>query len=80
MGEAFARRAGEMWNAQDAAGRAAMEGSIDFTAATEADVATLKERLAPVVQERIEQATAVGIDGQAAYDMLLSEIAKIEAE
>ncbi len=39
----------------------------------------LKERLAPIMQERIAQATAAGIDGQAAYDMLLAEIAKIEA-
>lgn len=80
MGEAFARRAGEMWNAQDAKARAAMEGSIAFTAASDADVQALRARLEPVVQERIEQVSATGIDGQAAYDRLLGEIANVEAE
>lgn len=79
LGEAFARRAGEMWNAADKAGRAAMEGKIEFVAANEAEIAVLKELLAPMMQDRITQATEAGIDGQAAYEMLLAEIAKIEA-
>jgi TRAP-type C4-dicarboxylate transport system substrate-binding protein len=79
IGEAFARRAGEMWNAADKAGLAAMDGKIEFVAADDAEIAALKERLAPIVQDRITQATEAGIDGQAAYEMLLAEIAKIEA-
>jgi TRAP-type C4-dicarboxylate transport system substrate-binding protein len=80
LGEAFARRAGEMWNAADAAGLAGMNGKIEIKAATEAEVAALKERLAPIVADRIAQVSAAGVDGQAAYDMLLAEIEKIEAE
>lgn len=79
LGEAFARRAGEMWNAADARGREQMDGKIALRAATPEEVAALKERLAPIVQDRIAQVSSTGIDGQAAYDMMLAEIAKIEA-
>jgi len=80
LGEAFARRAGEMWNAADAKGRAEMDGKITIKAASDEEVAALKTRLAPIVEERIAQITEAGVDGQAAYDMMLSEIAKIESE
>lgn len=79
LGEAFARRAGEMWNAADAQGRAEMKGKIAFKAATSEETAELHERLKPLVDQRIAEVTAAGIDGQVAYDMLLGEIANIEA-
>lgn len=79
IGEAFSRRAGEMWNRVDARGREAMAGKIAIEAASPEAVEALRARLAPVVQKRIEQASKAGIDGQAAYDMMKAEIAKIEA-
>jgi TRAP-type C4-dicarboxylate transport system substrate-binding protein len=80
LGEAFARRAGEMWNAADAAGLAAMEGNVNFKTATAEETVNLQQLLAPIVAESLAKVTATGVDGQAAYDMLLSEIAKVEAE
>lgn len=79
LGEAFARRAGEMWNAADARGREAMAGAITVKAATEAEMAALRDSLQPLIDERIAQVSETGLDGQAAYDMMLAEIAKIEA-
>ncbi|WP_460275930.1 TRAP transporter substrate-binding protein [Celeribacter sp. ULVN23_4] len=80
LGEAFARRAGEMWDKVDAEGRVSMEGKITLKVATESEVDELKTRLQPIVAERIAQVSETGIDGQAAYDMLFEEIAKIESE
>lgn len=79
LGEAFARRAGEMWNAADARGRAQMAGKIEIKAATEAETAALRKTLEPVIADRIAQVSSTGIDGQAAYDMLKQEIANVEA-
>ena len=80
IGEPLARKAGEMWNAADAAGRAALEGQIDIYEATADDIATLRERFAPVIEANIALVSEAGVDGQAAYDMLLAEIEKLEAE
>lgn len=80
IGEPLARKAGEMWNKADAAGRAAMEGKLDIYDATPEDIATLKERFKPVIEANIALISETGVDGQAAYDMLLDEIAKLEAE
>lgn len=75
-GEALARMAGRMWDAADAEGRAAMEGEIAITPATEAQLAAWEEALSPLVQAKLDEAAEAGIDAQAAYDMLKSEIAK----
>lgn len=80
LGEAFARRAGEMWDKVDAEGRASMEGKIALKAATPEEIEVLRDRLAPIVASQIAKVSETGIDGQAAYDMLFDEIAKIEAE
>lgn len=80
IGEPLARKAGEMWNAADAAGRAALEGQLEIYEATQADIVALKDRFAPVVEANIATISEAGVDGQAAYEMLLGEIAKLEAE
>ncbi|MFD1344054.1 TRAP transporter substrate-binding protein [Litorisediminicola beolgyonensis] len=80
IGEPLVRKAGEMWNAADAAGRASLEGSLAIYDASEDDIAALRERFAPVVEANIALVSEAGVDGQAAYEMLLSEIEKLEAE
>jgi TRAP-type C4-dicarboxylate transport system substrate-binding protein len=80
IGEPLARKAGEMWNAADAAGRAALEGNIAIYDASEDDIASLRERFVPVIEANIALVSEAGVDGQAAYDMLLEEIEKLEAE
>ncbi|WP_339114095.1 TRAP transporter substrate-binding protein [Thioclava sp. GXIMD2076] len=79
-GEALARKAGQMWDAADEKGRAAMEGKIAITPATDAQMDAWKTALQPLVDAKIEEASSTGIDGQAAYEFLTSEIAKETAE
>lgn len=74
-GEALARMAGQMWDSADAAGLDAMEGKIDVTPATEEQLTAWKDMLAPVIEAKIAEVSERGVDGQAAYDMLLKEIA-----
>lgn len=74
-GEALARMAGQMWDKVDAAGLAAMDGKLDVTPATDAQLAAWKEKLAPVIEAKIAEVSERGVDGQAAYDMLIQEIA-----
>ncbi|WP_406721378.1 TRAP transporter substrate-binding protein [Thioclava litoralis] len=79
-GEVLARKAGQMWDRADAAGREAMKGKIEITPATDAQMAAWKTALQPLVDAKIEEASSAGIDGQEAYDFLKSEIAKASAE
>ncbi len=80
IGEPLARKAGEMWNKADAAGRAAMEGKLAIYDATEADIAALREKFVPGIDANVALVSETGVDGEAAYAMLLEEIAKLEAE
>ncbi len=80
LGEALAARAGAMWNKADAAGRAVLEAKLGVHQATDAEIQALKQKFAPVIQSNINLASEAGVDGQAAYDMLLSEIKKLSAE
>lgn len=79
-GEALARVAGRMWDAADAAGKAAMEGEITITPATEAQLAAWEGALSPLVQAKLDEAAETGIDAQAAFEMLKAEIAREAAE
>lgn len=79
-GEALARMAGQMWDAADAAGKAAMEGEITITPATDEQLAAWEGALSPLVQAKLDEAAETGVDAQAAYDMLKAEIAKGTAE
>ena len=79
-GEALARMAGQMWDTVDAAGLAAMEGQVTVTTATDAQLAAWTESLTPVIEAKIAEVSETGIDGQAAYDMLMAEIEALAAE
>lgn len=79
-GEALARMAGRMWDEADAAGKAAMEGKIAITPATEAQLSAWESALSPLVQAKLEEAAETGVDAQAAYEMLQAEIAKEAGE
>ncbi|MCF8481727.1 MAG: TRAP transporter substrate-binding protein [Rhodospirillum sp.] len=78
-GEALARRAGKVWDAVDAKGRAAMEGKIAVRAATEAEVGSLTTLLEPVVAKHLANVSATGIDGAAALADLRAEVKAVEA-
>ncbi|WP_353475820.1 TRAP transporter substrate-binding protein (plasmid) [Salipiger sp. H15] len=80
LGEALARRAGEMWNKADAAGRAALEGKLAVHEASEAELDTLREAFSPVIEANIALVSETGVDGEAAYQMLLREIESLSAE
>lgn len=79
IGEPLARRAGEMWNRVDAAGREVVDARVTVHTATPEEVTALRERFAPVVAANIALVSETGVDGQAAYQMLLDEIAAVEA-
>lgn len=80
IGEPLVRKAGEMWNRADAAGRKAMEGKVTIHKASETEMVALREKLQPIINAQIATASSAGIDGKAAYEMMKEEIAKIEAE
>lgn len=75
-GEALSRKAGQVWDAADAAGRAAMEGKVTFTAATEADMATLAKASETVVAGIRDRVNAKGVDFDAAVAMFKDELGK----
>ncbi|TNE69814.1 MAG: TRAP transporter substrate-binding protein [Rhodobacteraceae bacterium] len=79
-GEHLSRMAGQMWDRVDAAGLAAMEGKIAVTPATEEQMAAWKEDLQPIIDAKLSQVSETSVDGPAAYEMMLSEIAKLSAE
>ncbi|WP_306030833.1 TRAP transporter substrate-binding protein [Stappia sp. MMSF_3263] len=75
-GEAMARMAGKAWDAADAAGTKVMtDKGVALTQADAAMTAAITEKLAGVENGFLEAATAGGIDGKAAMDMLKAEIA-----
>lgn len=80
LGEALARRAGEMWNVADAAGRAVLEPTLTIHEATSDELAAMKEQFAPVVEANIALANEAGVDGAAAYEMLLQQIEILSAK
>ena len=78
-GEALARMAGQMWDRADAAGREAMAGATAVSPATEAQTADWKAKLQPVIDAKIAEVSETGVDGMAAYEMLIAEIAAVSA-
>ncbi|NVK34714.1 MAG: TRAP transporter substrate-binding protein [Rhodobacteraceae bacterium] len=74
-GEALARMAGKMWDTADAKGLAAMEGKVNISTATEAQMAAWRERLAPVVDAQLAKVAETGVDAAAAYEMFKAEVA-----
>lgn len=73
-GEHLARMAGQMWDRVDAAGLEAMDGKITVTQATDEQLASWKESLQPIVDAKLAQVSETGVDGAAAYEMMLSEV------
>ncbi|TRD14583.1 TRAP transporter substrate-binding protein [Palleronia caenipelagi] len=80
LGEALAARAGKMWNTVDAAANETLGASIHMYRASADDVAALRERFRPVVDANIALASEAGVDGRAAYNMLLDEIQKLTTQ
>lgn len=80
LGEALARRAGEMWNKADADADAVLDEALTTYEASADDIAALKERVQPVIEANLALVSEAGVDGQAAYDMMLAEIEKLTAE
>ena len=79
-GEALARRAGQMWDRADAAGRAAMEGELDIAPASPEQVAAWTEALTPLVNAKLAGVGEAGVDADAAFAMLREEIEAAAAE
>ncbi|WP_299842160.1 TRAP transporter substrate-binding protein [uncultured Jannaschia sp.] len=79
-GEALARRAGQMWDRADAAGRAAMEGELDIAPASPEQVAAWTEALTPLVNAKLAEVGEAGVDADAAFAMLREEIEAAAAE
>lgn len=79
-GEALARMAGQMWDRADAMGLAEMAGATIVSPATDMQVAAWTEKLAPVVDAKVEEVSETGLDGVAALALLKSEIAAAAAE
>ncbi|WP_226941781.1 TRAP transporter substrate-binding protein [Pseudooceanicola spongiae] len=79
-GESLARMAGAMWDSADAKGKAAMDGKIELTTATDAQMVAWTDALAPVIKEKMDEISSAGVDADAAMKMMKDEIAKVEAE
>ncbi|RPE66656.1 TRAP-type C4-dicarboxylate transport system substrate-binding protein [Pacificibacter maritimus] len=79
-GEALARMAGQMWDRADASGLDAMAGQTTVTPASEDQLAAWTTALQPVVDAKLAEVSATGLDGAAALAMLKAEIAAVEAD
>ena len=78
FGEPLSRMAGQVWDAIDVDGRSVTEGAADNTinVASEADQAAYGEIAAKIRESVLAEISAKGIDAQAAYEMVKSEMAK----
>ncbi len=77
-GEAYARRAGQAWDAADAASDAAMRAAgIRVTTASPAFVAEIKARTAGLEAAWIDRARAKGIDAVATLNAFRADIAAL---
>jgi len=68
-GEAFARLAGEMWDAQDAKGLAVIQANgNEVITANEAFLTEIRDASAPMEAEWLKTAEQLGVDGKAALE------------
>lgn len=76
FGAPLSRAIGQVWDDADAAGRAVTESSAGntITVASEADQAAFAQIAATVTQEVIAEVAASGVDAQAAFDQIMSEL------
>ncbi|MDU8925824.1 TRAP transporter substrate-binding protein [Alisedimentitalea sp. MJ-SS2] len=77
FGEPASRMMGAVWDASDAAGYEATNGAADnvINVANEADQAAFGKIAADVTAKVLAELEAAGVDAQAAYDMVKSEMA-----
>ncbi|MBP1851459.1 TRAP transporter substrate-binding protein [Rhizobium halophytocola] len=75
-GEALARRAGKMWDAADAAGKAAMEGKVKLVPASDTEMEGIKADLKPVIDAQMAEAAKAGIDVEAVRAAMHEEVEK----
>jgi hypothetical protein len=67
--------AGQMWDRADAKGIEAMKGKITISPATEEQLAAWKKQLQPAIDAQIADVSKTGIDGKAAHELFMSELA-----
>ncbi|MEX0316426.1 MAG: TRAP transporter substrate-binding protein [Ruegeria sp.] len=77
FGEPLSREIGKIWDEIDAIGREATEGADGnaINAASDADLEAFGTIAADVREKVIAEVTDAGVDAQAAYDMIKSEMA-----
>ena len=77
FGEPASRMMGAVWDESDATGRAATEAddSNSITVASEADQEAFKKIVEDVTAQVLAELTEAGVDAQAAYDMVVTEMA-----
>lgn len=77
FGEPLSREIGKIWDGGDIDGRAVTEGTEGntITVASEADQAKFAEIAKGVTDAVIAEVAATGVDAQAAYDMIKSDMA-----
>ncbi|WP_068110841.1 TRAP transporter substrate-binding protein [Tropicimonas marinistellae] len=76
FGEPFSRELGKIWDAGDVESIGVTEGTEgnSITVASDADQAAFAEVAGSVVSAVLEEVAATGVDAQAAYDMIKSEM------
>lgn len=79
-GEAFARLAGQAWDAADAKGMEAMATTVNFHDTTDAELATLKEAVQPIFNSVAANYKEKGVDFDAALAKLKQEVEAVAAE
>ncbi|MDT0684232.1 TRAP transporter substrate-binding protein [Roseicyclus sp. F158] len=79
-GEALARMAGQAWDAVDAEGLAALEGTVEFHDATDEEMEEIRAEAQAIYDTVREKVEAKGVDFDAALQMLEDETAKVAAE
>ncbi|QFT58822.1 Bacterial extracellular solute-binding protein, family 7 [Sulfitobacter sp. THAF37] len=78
FGETASRMMGKVWDESDAKARGETEAAADNTivTASEEDQAAFAEMAARVREKILGELDAAGVDAQAAYDMIVAEMAK----
>ncbi len=78
FGEPASRMMGAVWDESDAAGRAATEAAADntITVASPADQEAFASIVDDITAKVLAELAAAGVDAQAAYEMVKSEMAK----
>jgi TRAP-type C4-dicarboxylate transport system substrate-binding protein len=79
-GEAFARMAGQAWDAADAAGMEVIGSTVEFHDATDEEMAALQEKAQPLFDDLAAIYEEKGVDFEAVLAKLKEEVAAVAAE